>query len=352
MIALCIMAVGFSAFLGVALESMRDYEFFNSVNLVSQKNQEIVNTIRKDTLSSKQYFGLDVGADTYTQDYLAALELPAASMPMNSTRMPLIDEAGIFEVDMVGGTEKTGNGLFFVKTLSPFVAQDVPISDSEALDFRVSAYRFVYYYLTRQVNDTIGVSRDSLDLIRWSSTVVLDYRHVMDVANEVEDPDSGNKYYPRADIISQFVANYPGYADHFIWDSSETVDLSFYRCDAFGTISNAPEANMLIAQDPSSGLVSMISGGIRRGETYGTVRRGKRQSISMNDTETGFSGGAVVPELGLTDPTGDGFPHGFEIQLIGPNSARELMVRVALAKEGSRGIIERDFKAILTTRDL
>jgi hypothetical protein len=47
----------------------------------------------------------------------------------------------------------------------------------------------------------------------------------------------------------------------------------------------------------------------------------------------------------------DGFPHGFEVQLIGPSGARKLLVRLAMVKEGSSRLIGKEFKAILTTRD-
>jgi hypothetical protein len=47
----------------------------------------------------------------------------------------------------------------------------------------------------------------------------------------------------------------------------------------------------------------------------------------------------------------DGFPHGFEVQIIGPSGARKMLLRLALCKEGSSRLIGKDFKAILTTRD-
>lgn len=117
-ISLVVMAVGFSAFLGVALESMRDYEFYTKLNLVAQWNQQVVNDIRKDTLSTKRYFNDDAEG----QSYYNALDFAAAPPPIDSLRLPWIDEAGVIEVDTLGN-EKTGNALFFVKAL-PLTSSD------------------------------------------------------------------------------------------------------------------------------------------------------------------------------------------------------------------------------------
>jgi len=351
MISISVMSVVFGAFLGIALESLHDYEFFTTMNLVAQKNQEIVNTIRKDTISTKFYFSEDQGANTRSSDYMNSLELPPAVPPLTTTRFPLVDENGVFDVD-TAGNEKTGNSLFFVKTLTPFIARNIQINDTMDVDFRINAYSFNFYYLTLSANDAIGASPDSLDLIRWSSFTILDYNQVMDIVDVSVDPGSNNSYYPRAGVVSAFVSEYDNYTSHYLWDSNETVDNSFYLCDTFGTVNGAPDSNMLIMQDPVNGLVSVISGGIKKGRSYGTIRTGKRMSVCMNRDRPGFRSGVLVPQLGLLNSNGDGFPHGFEVQIVGPASAREILLRVAIGKEGSKGIISRKFEVILTTRDL
>jgi prepilin-type N-terminal cleavage/methylation domain-containing protein len=216
-ISLVVMAVGFSAFLGVALESMRDYEFYTKLNLVAQWNQQIVNDIRKDTLSTKRYFSDDAEG----QAYFDALDFGASPPPIDSLRLPRIDEPGIIEVDTLG-SEKTGNALFFVKAL-PLTSSDFKVGwgDDFVTDFqvaigmdpedvatyRINTYRFVVYYLNERVQDGVGAYPDSLDLVRWSSIPVLDYGQVMAVEESFYDEGSGLTFYPREDLVSQFVLN-------------------------------------------------------------------------------------------------------------------------------------------------
>jgi hypothetical protein len=120
------------------------------------------------------------------------------------------------------------------------------------------------------------------------------------------------------------------------------VDNSFYFCSDAGAIDAAPENDMLIPQDPSIGMQSMLPGG---------MRNGRRISICYNSGTPNFQAGPVVPMYALADATGNGFPHGFEVQIVGPSGARELMLRLAMVKEGANRLIGRDFRTILTTRD-
>ena len=91
MVCLVVVTVGFSAFLGLTLQTMRDFDFYSSANQVSQWNQEIVNKIRNDTLSTKEYFE----NDAMGQDYFLALQFPQDSPPLASLRLPTIDEEGL-----------------------------------------------------------------------------------------------------------------------------------------------------------------------------------------------------------------------------------------------------------------
>ncbi len=329
LVALSITALGFSAFLGIALQTMQDYEFFTKASIIAQWNQQIVNDIRDDTVSTKKYLNNDARGLAY----LAALALPMTVPPLNTMTLPTIDETGLIEVDTAGNA-KTGNALFFAKTLKPFVTT-VQMDPATTATFRINMYSLILYYLSIRPNDMIGQSPSSLDLIRWVSVPVADYGQVM----AIQDPDPADFIDPRKNLVANFVTQT---GSTYLWDSTEDVDHSFYLCDATGFISGMPEMNMVIPQSPSGGLDSTTPGG---------PRTGKRTSICMNTGPPGFEGGPRVPLFAIPDATGDGFPHGFEVQLVGPSSARKLLIRLAMVKEGSQRMIGKDFKAILTTRD-
>jgi hypothetical protein len=71
----------------------------------------------------------------------------------------------------------------------------------------------------------------------------------------------------------------------------------------------------------------------------------------MNRGSQGFELGPIVPQFATVIAGGDGFPHGFEVQIVGPSGAREVLLKLVLAKSGAQRIVARDLKAVLTTRD-
>ncbi|MBU0756063.1 MAG: hypothetical protein KJ645_13045 [Planctomycetes bacterium] len=343
-ICLFLITVSFAAYLGVALQSMQDFDSFTAETQVTQWNQQRVNMIREDTLSVKQYFDrFDNSA--MSEDYFNALELPAGSMPINGTLvLPSIEESGLFEPDVAMNPPKTGNALFFVRCLEPFsVRVQMDPNQDDPADwhiYRIPVYTFVVYYLTLRTEAPIGNSSDSLDLIRWNSQTVADYNQVMEFPDLIED--GALECYPREQVVQNFVNTY---GSEFIWVSGEELDQAFYRCYADGVIDAGPVPKeiMEIPMDRFDGIFGRMEGN--------GVNHIQRSSVCKNRGEPGFEVGTIVPQFGLIDNTGNGFPHGFETQIIGPSGARELMIRLALAKQGSKGIISKGFRAVLTTRD-
>jgi len=329
MVVLVVVIVGWLALMAVALETMRAFEFFQSLNLLEEWNQAIVNNIRDDAISAKQYFG----NDTRGRDYFAALEKDSDSYPISPTRLPTVIDTGSFGPDTVA-EQKTGNLLLFSKSREPFVVT-VPRTSSEDGTYRVNVYQFVLYYLASRPQERVGRYTGVLDLMRWCSVCFADYTQVM----AIEDPDPSDAVDPRENVVAAFVSSYNS---TWLWDSAEDVADAFYECDWVGNVADDPEPLMTIDQHPSEGLVSTVPSG---------MTTSKHASICWNSGTPGFEVSAVVPVYALEDPFADGFPHGFEVQIVGPSGARELLVRAAMAKGTSKGIICREFSAVLTTRE-
>ncbi len=329
MVVLVVVIVGWLALMAVALETMRTFGFFQSLNLLEKWNQAIVNNIRDDAVAAKQYFG----NDTRGRDYFAALEKDSDSYPISPVRLPTIMSTGSLGADTVA-EQKTGNLLLFSKSLEPFVAT-VARTGSEDGTYRVNIYQFVLYYLTNRPQERVGEYTGVLDLMRWGSVHFADYGQIM----AIEDPDPADGVDPRAGVVAAFVASYNS---TWLWDSGEDVTRAFYRCDWVGNVAIDPEPMMVIDQHPTEGLVSTVPSG---------VTTSKHASICWNSGTPGFEVSAVVPAYALADSFADGFPHGFEVQIVGPSGARELMIRVVLVKGVGKGIISREFTAVLTTRE-
>ena len=60
-------------------------------------------------------------------------------------------------------------------------------------------------------------------------------------------------------------------------------------------------------------------------------------------------GGWGVSRFAVPTQTGSGFPHGFEVQLIGPSSARQLLVRLVLSSTNNHG--HKAFSAVQAVMD-
>jgi hypothetical protein len=61
----------------------------------------------------------------------------------------------------------------------------------------------------------------------------------------------------------------------------------------------------------------------------------QRESVSWNTSLTGFDTPVAVPRLAYPVTTSDGFPNGFEVQVIGLSGARQTLVGLTLARETS-----------------
>ena len=56
-------------------------------------------------------------------------------------------------------------------------------------------------------------------------------------------------------------------------------------------------------------------------------------SVASNYARPSFG----VGRFGIIDNSNDGFPHGFEVQIVGPSSARQVMVHLTLVSTNNKG---------------
>ena len=329
MVVLVVVSIGWLALTAVSIETMRTFEFFQAMNLLERWNQSVVNNIRDDAVSAKQYFG----DDDRGRGYFGALEKDSDSYPISPVRLPTIVDTGNLGVDSLTD-QKTGNVLLFSKALMPFVVT-VPYTDSEDHTYRVNIHQLTLYYLTSRPQERVGNYTGVLDLMRWQSVRFADYGQIM----AIEDPDAGDGVDPREEMVAAFV---DAYNSTWLWDSGKDVSEAFYECDLLGQVADEPELAMIIRQDPVGGLISTVPSG---------MTTSKHASIAWNNSTAGFQVSAVVPVYALEDAFADGFPHGFEVQIVGPSGARELMVRVVMTKGTTKRIISRESTAILTSRE-
>lgn len=257
-----------------------------------------VNTIKDDLMQSRLVYENDATGASY----MARCAFPAGRLPLTGSTMPTIDELGTFTADTVP-VQKTGNMLLFIRTLPAHV---VTIPGSVPPVRRaVDLYQFVAYYLTIAPGRPVGSRADSLALIQWESVRYADLGQINQIALAAE----------RQAVVMDLVN---GQGVDYAWDFSQPVTAAFWLLDgATGAVAGAPENPHTIAELTDRKLIAQLGLGFA--------------GAAWNPTPT-WSVPDAVPGYAVASAAGDGFPHGFEIQIVGPAGARQVLVRLVLVK--------------------
>lgn len=311
MIALVIVMVGFWAFYEVVVRTTDANDYAMAFTSLAATTQTVVNDIREDLSVGKLVFR----NNTSGQGYLAAVTFPVQFPILGNSRLPGAREGGVFERD-TGATDYTGNMLLFARTEQAYVGNLRYCNDlAKQRAVRVDLYRLVAYYLSKVPGAQIGGVRDSLNLIRASSPVYADYTQITQIVDPVpaEDPDL------KMEVVKDL---YNNYGIRYLWDTSANASAAFYAVtpEAGGTfqIAAAPDAGY---RPPLSALNEYIRN-----------LRFKHASVSWNTGST-FRTPVGCPAFGFANASGDGFPLGFEVQVIGVSGARQTLVCLTLARQ-------------------
>jgi len=263
--------------------------------------------------------------------YIALLDLSTLPAP-TSALLPTLDSGGVFEPDVVG-SEKTGTSLLFARH-----AWTDEFQTTASNTYRVDVYRMQGYYMAREGVGPQPGSAIGLNFVRYVSEPIVDGSQVA----KISDP---------TDQTEVLVLLLNGAADLFgdvhqpiqvVWkvgqDPALADTLRQIRSD--GSLSDTPVAPRPVGAwqlipDPSLSAPGMLS--------Y------RYHSIATN-----FAPGVMgVGRFGIIDNTGQGFPHGFEVQLIGPAAARQILLHLSVVSTNNHGRQAfHDLQVIGDTRDL
>lgn len=311
MIALVITMVGFWAFYEVVVRTSDANEYAMAFTSLAATTQVAVNDIREDVSVAKLLFR----NDAVGQGYLAAIAFPTQFPVLGNSRLPGAREGGVFERD-TSATNYTGNVLLFARTEQAYVGSLRYCNNPNKLRaVRVDQYRIVVYYLSKVQGASIGGLADSLNLVKAASPVYADYTQV----NSILDPVTGEAPDLKMEALKDL---YNNYGIQYLWSTAAGASAAFYRIipGAGGTfsISASPDATY---RPPLSAPTEYIRN-----------LRFKHASVSWNTGAT-FRSPVAVPAYGLASTSGDGFPHGFEVQVIGLSGARQTLVCITLARQ-------------------
>ncbi|MCR9248325.1 MAG: hypothetical protein NXI31_25130 [bacterium] len=291
--------------------------------------QEVINDTRLELVSSVRLFG----ADTEGAANLGVLDLDGVPAPIGTSRLPTVSPLGEFAPDTVGA-EITGNSLFFARVA--WTDRFVCTSTNEYL---VDVLRWVYIYLTPEDGGPRGGSPLGLNLIRVVGEPVIDAVSI----DAITDPTD------QAEVLLHLVNATPdaGGVTH------EPVQIVWRRGDMPSVVGTIRQI------DPSDGSLSdtpLVATGRstpfeieRRDDTVTGMLYYRHHSVATNYSQPSFG----VATFGVPSNSGDGFPHGLEIQIVGPSSARQVLLHFVLTSTNSRGHkAYHDSQVVVDTRDM
>ncbi len=260
--------------------------------------------------------------DTEGNTYWNRLDLGSVST-LSTSVLPKIDTYGVFGKD-TPSNRRTGNILFFAKAVKPFpTSEEVaqwkaycdatghPEKKSSLDDLRLDVYRFTAYFLRKTGSGFAAGSPRGLDLAAWESVPFADWKRF----NEVDPP-------LQADVLEALRTSQVGRKIVYLWTPGADFDSAFAEIQADFTLQAVTPASKPGWKVPPDPVFTRTS-----------VFERKRISVATNWAQANFG----VAKFAAPTTAGEGYPHGLEIQVIGPASARQVLVHLCLVGQGGRG---------------
>ena len=305
----------------LALGSTRaQYYAERSVQLTGA-TQDVIEMVRKDVSGSTRFFVNDAEGLSYWK------RLDTSAAPPYSATLPTLAANEIFEKDVTGSV-KTGNCLLFALLERSDIFD---CGNPSGHTVRVDIYRFVAYYLHQVDDGDPQGTVEGLNLIKWVSAPVADMSQVEEVTDPIELENLLLHYYQGSNPVDPDLP-YPSV--RYLWTQSEPIATAFEEI--------LPDAS--VAAVGNTWLIPM------------DVKRSKLQLLERNDFAIASNLAGTtrgIGKFGIVDATGNGFPHGFETQIIGPASARQILMHLTTVSRTQAHLRSwGDVVGIAETRDL
>lgn len=293
----------------------------------TEMTRDLLDEMRMQLISSVRLFG----ADAEGAANLATFELASAPVPLPDARLPTIRGTGSFQRDSAGD-EITGNRLFLAR--HAFTTRFVCTSSRE---YRIDSYRWVLYYLSAADGGPQAGRPTGLDFVRVVGEPLADGAQI----DRITDPAD------RIEVVQHLINETP--------DADGTVHP---RVEVVWERGGDPTAPGTFRQiDPLSGALAPTPFGTRPNpwQVLPADSDGHgRLAYRHHSLATNFAPATMrVARFAILDATGAGFPHGFEVQIVGPSAARQVLLRllvVSTVRRGQRAY--SDQQILVDSRDL
>jgi hypothetical protein len=305
---------------------MEAQRYAERLGRVTEITQDLLDELRDELQSSVQLFT----ADTRGNAYLAMVDLTSSPTRISSA-LPKLVVNSVFEPETTPRA-KTGNALLFARH-----AWTDHFMTTSGQTIQIDVYRAVHYYLHRAEGGPAAGRPDGLNLARWVSEPLADGHQV----DGITDPAV------RAEVLDHLLSQTP---------------------DSRGIVHDAVEVVWHVGADPAiAGTFRQIDTGGSLSPTTSPPRATTWQLEAeprlcaadlLTTRKHSIASNFAAPSTGVgrfsaRDPSGDGFPHGFEIQMIGPASARQILIHLTVVSANDSGRRAfQDLQVITDARDL
>ncbi len=288
-------------------------------------NQELLQDMRSDVGKSVRLFENNALGNAY----LNLLDFTGA-VPAIASTLPTMDLVGNFRKEATSGV-LSGNTLLFGK--HDWTDEFMCTSGNQ---YMLEVYRLVRLYLAEEDGGPRAGSPAGLNLCRWVGEPMVDGSQVDRISDPVDraevlehlrlgTPDLNGLLHPPAELVWKVGA------DPAVVDTLRQIAVG-------GTLSNSPLVPRSITWEILRDS-DQSSDGLLHYQHF---------SVMTNYAPANFGVGA----FSVLDNSGDGYPHGFEVQIIGPSSGRQVLLHLIVASNLPGLLAGSNQKLIISTRDI
>jgi hypothetical protein len=311
----------------LAISGTDAQEYARRLNRATEVTQEISDQVRTEMVSCVRLFGND--AEGLAN--LDLVDLTNAPVPIASTRLQTISPTESIRAD-TSGAEITGNSLFFAR----LAWSDAFLCTSGATHM-IDVYRWYYYYLCDEDTGPQPGSPLGLNLVRVESEPIVDgvaIDRIADAAEKAEvllhlydaTPDTSGVTHPPCTMV---------------WLRGQLPSVA-------GTLRMIRSQNGALSASPINGRPSPWSILRSQARVPGLLSY-RHHSVATNFAPRAFG----VSRYSLETAANGGFPHGFEIQTVGPSNGRQTMFHLVVSSTNRRGLFAwSNEQVVVATRDL
>lgn len=277
--------------------------------------QEVVDDVRRGLSSSVRVFH----SDTVGTAYAGILELSAGA-PRITSRLAALRPSGIFEREPTGQTW-SGNQLLFAR----HAWTDTYLATS-GRSFSLDVYRVHCYYLRQDGDGLVNGSAVGLNMARFVSEPMADGKQVDAISDPTDKRDVLQLLAAGRTTTNLVLQPNPVHAPiAVVWRMGE----------------NPATVGTLRQIDPTFSLVNNplpprnSAWRLQRDTRYSSdgLFYYRHHSVATNWSPPAYG----VGQFSQIVATAPGFPHGFELQLIGPAAARQVLIRLCVVSINRAG---------------